>query len=106
MLRVPARLQALPYTSRHQAWIRNVPVVDGSSDVLTIGGPISSVSHSSLLVPQPPAFLCEPSGAQTGGTAYLRFLSPLCPFASVPRWRTKGADLMPLARVLPRVVVG
>ena len=53
MLRVPARLQALPHTSGHQAWVQKMWLVGGSSDVHAVGGAVSSVSYSFLLVPLP-----------------------------------------------------
>ena len=51
MLWVPVRLQALPYTNGHQAWIRNIQLVDGSSDDHAVGRAVSNVSYSSLLAP-------------------------------------------------------
>ena len=103
-LGVPARLHTLSYTRGHLTWIRNMRLVDGSSDVHSVGGAVISVSYSSLLVPLP--FSAGPFGEQTGRTAFPRFLSRPCPFASVSRCRTKGADLMPRVGVLPRVVAG
>ena len=78
-------------------------LVDGSSDSC---GKWCRQQRILFVSSRPPDFLCGPSGEQTGGTAFHRFFSPPCLFASVPRWRTKGADLMPRVRVLPRVIAG
>ena len=63
MLRVPVRLQALPYTRGRQTRMRNI-YVDGSSGVHAVGGRWCRQQHICFVYARPPA------GDKTGGTAF------------------------------------